>query len=297
MHTYNKTPMRSALLTLSRYGILGPFSLGCIFVLSALLLTGRISSPLALVGYAISYASYMLDHVSDAKRFSDSLQSARVGTVAKSRTSHILALAAFVVAVAVTLGTAGVAALGMLLLFPFAVAMHGTSLFGKLTGGVFGYQRIKDIPYAKAFHTALILGLIVPFSAIFLGMTTATPVLVAFFFFYMRCFSNTVACDYKDLERDRVEGVKTLPMALGIRGSAALLLTVDAASIGLVVWAIVCGLWPAWAALLVIGVLMSSIALIRMVSTWQDHEFLSSVVLDSEFTVQLLLTLVVLSLI
>lgn len=284
--------MRSTLLTLSRYGILGPFSLGCIFVLSALLLTGKISAPLAAVGYAISYASYMLDHVSDAKRFSESLQSARVGTVAKSRSSHILALLAFVVAVVVTVWAAGWFALAMLLLFPFAVAMHGTSLFGKLTGGVLGYQRIKDIPYAKAFHTALILGLIVPFSAVFLGIEGAMPVLVAFAFFYMRCFSNTVACDYKDLERDRVEGVKTIPMALGIRQSATLLLAVDAASIGLVAWATLSGLWPEWTAVLVVGVLMSSAALVRMISTWDDHEFLSSVVLDSEFTVQLLLALI-----
>ena len=289
--------MRRALLTLSRYGILGPFSLGCIFVLSSLLLTGTVSLSLAIVGYSISYASYMLDHISDAKRFSESLQSARVGTVAKSRISHILALVAFFAAVAVTLWSAGLAALGMLLLFPFAVAMHGTSLFGKLTRGVFGYQRIKDIPYAKAFHTALILALIVPFSAIFLHAEQAAPAVMAFAFFYMRCFSNTVACDYKDLERDKAEGVRTLPMALGIGGSAAILLAVDAASIGLVAYAITIGLWPDWAIVLVAGVLVSSAALIRMVRTWRDHEFLSSVVLDSEFTLQLILALAVIYLV
>jgi 4-hydroxybenzoate polyprenyltransferase len=112
----------------------------------------------------------------------------------------------------------------------------------------------------------------------------------------MRCFSNTIACDYKDLERDRVEGVRTIPMALGIGGSAGLLLAVDLASLGLVGWAIAAGLWPAWTIALGVGVLMSSFALVRMVTTWRDHEFLSSVVLDSEFTVQLILVLLLVSL-
>lgn len=288
--------MRSLLLTLSRYGILGPFSLGCIFVLSFLLLTGAISIPLAIVGYAISYASYMLDHVSDANRFSESLQSARVGTVARSRASHVLALLAFVAAVAITPVVAGGAALAMLLLFPFAVAMHGTPLFGVLTRGALGYRRIKDIPYAKAFHTAFILALIVPFSAVFLGVGEPLLVLSVFAFFYLRCFSNTVACDYKDLERDKAEGVRTIPMALGITPTAFVLLAVDVLSIGVVVAGIATGAWPLWTAVLAIGVCMSSIGLIYLVRTWRDHEFVCSVVLDSEFTVSLVMALLFLGL-
>lgn len=288
--------MRSLLLTLSRYGILGPFSLGCIFVLSSLLLTGAISIPLAIVGYAISYASYMLDHVSDANRFADDLQSARVGTVARSRMSHILALMAFVAAVAITLAVAGPAALAMLLLFPFAVAMHGTSLFGVLTREAFGYRRIKDIPYAKAFHTAFILALIVPFSAVFLGVRAPLLTSWVFAFFYLRCFSNTIACDYKDLERDRAEGVRTIPMALGITPTAFVLLGVDAISIGLVATGISTGIWPLWSVVLGVGVCMSSIGLVHLIRTWKDHEFVCSVVLDSEFTMSLLMAMLLLGL-
>lgn len=287
--------MRHLLLTLSRYGILGPFSLGCIFVLSSMLLTGAISVPLAVVGYAISYASYMLDHVSDAHRFSESLQSARIETVAKSRTSHMLALVAFVVAVIVTLVVAGGAALALLLLFPFAVAMHGTSLFGKLTRGAFRYQRVKDIPYAKAFHTAFILALIVPFAAVFLRVGEPLLIVGVFAFYYLRCFSNTVACDYKDLERDKAEGVRTIPMALGIVPSACVLLLVDAISIALVAAGIAAGILPVWTVTLAASVLISSLGLIHMVRTWRDHEFVSSVVLDSEFTLSLILALVFLA--
>lgn len=285
--------MRRALLVLSRHGLVGPVALGCIFSHSSMLLTGTISIPLTVIGICICYASYMLDHVSDANRFAGSLQSARVSTVASNRTSQILALLAFVAAVALTWVTADGRALAMLLVFPLAVAMHGTPLLGALTRGSLGYRRIKDIPYAKAFHTAFILALIVPFSALFLRVHQPALTLQFFIFVYLRCFSNTVACDYKDLERDQAEGVRTIPMALGIRPSAGLLLTVDALSAALVVAGIVWGGWPGWTVALAIGVFISSAALIQLVRTWRDHEFLSSVVLDGEFALSLALALLV----
>lgn len=280
--------MRRALLQLSRYGLIGPLSLGCIFVLSSAWLTDAVSIPLALVGCCISYASYTLDQVADVDRFSDDLRSERVGAAGKSRISRASALLAFAVSVLVTAYAAGVAALAMLLVFPLAVAMHGTPLLGVLTRDALGYRRIKDVPYAKAFHTASILALIAPFCALFLDVHEPRLTALLFVWFFLRCFSNTVACDYKDLERDRAEGVQTIPMALGIARTTAMLLIVDFVCIALAIAGIGWGGWPPWTAALALAVLGSSVALVHLTCTWREHEFICNVVLDSEFALSLL---------
>jgi 4-hydroxybenzoate polyprenyltransferase len=133
------------------------------------------------------------------------------------------------------------------------------------------------------------LALIVPFCALFLGAHEPGRTAILFAYFYLRCFSNTVACDYKDLERDRSEGVRTIPMALGIGRTTRMLLTVDAVSIVLVIGGITLGGWPMWTVALPLTVLRSSVALLRLTRTWRDHEFICSVVLDSEWMVSLLL--------
>lgn len=268
---------------------MSPLGLGCVFVLSSVWLTGSASLRLSLVGFFICYSSYMLDHVADAERFSDTLSSARVTTLARSRVSHVLALLAFVAAALITWHTAGLAALAMLLVFPFGVAMHGTPLLGVLTRGALGYHRIKDIPYAKAFHTALILALIVPFCALFLGVQDPLLTLLVYAYFYLRCFSNTVACDFKDLERDRAECVRTIPIALGIPLTTRILLTVDAVSVAMIIVGLACGGWPGWTAALAVAACISSGALVYLARTGRDAEFVCNVVLDSEWTVALAL--------
>jgi 4-hydroxybenzoate polyprenyltransferase len=252
-------------------------------------LTGRVSLPLALVGCCISYASYMLDHVADVGRFTDELRSARVRTVTKSRLSHVLAPAAFTLASLVTLHVAGLAALALLLGFPLAVALHGTPLLGVLTGGRLGVRRIKDIPFAKAFHTALVLGLIVPFSAFFLHVHAPALTAGLTLFEVLRNFSNTVACDFKDLERDHAEGVRTIPMALGIPATTRLLLAVDASSIALLIVGVTVGGWPTWMLALAVAVLGSSAGLVALARSRRDAEFLCTVVLDSEHAIALVL--------
>jgi 4-hydroxybenzoate polyprenyltransferase len=263
--------------------------LGCVFVHSSVFLTGSASIRLALVGFFIVYSSYMLDHVADANRFSEPLSSARVAALSKSRVSHLLALLGFVASAVITWLTAGFAALAMLLVFPLGVAMHGTPLLGVVTRGALGYHRIKDIPYAKAFHTASMLALIVPFCALFLGVHEPLLTFLLYAYFCLRCFSNTVACDYKDIERDQAEGVRTIPIALGIPRTTHILLIVDGVSVAMIIAGLAWGGWPGWTAALAIAVCISSVALLYLARTGRDPEFVCNVVLDSEWTVALAL--------
>jgi 4-hydroxybenzoate polyprenyltransferase len=106
---------------------------------------------------------------------------------------------------------------------------------------------------------------------------------------YLRCFSNTVACDYKDVERDQAEGVRTIPIALGIPLTTRILLVVDGVSVAMIIAGIAWGGWPSWTAALAMSVCISSVALIQLARSGRDHEFVCNVVLDSEWTVALAL--------
>jgi 4-hydroxybenzoate polyprenyltransferase len=106
---------------------------------------------------------------------------------------------------------------------------------------------------------------------------------------YLRCFSNTVACDYKDVERDQAEGVRTIPIALGIPLTTCILLSIDGASVAMIIAGLAWGGWPGWTATLAISVCISSLALVHLARSGRDHEFVCNVVLDSEWTVALAL--------
>jgi 4-hydroxybenzoate polyprenyltransferase len=209
--------------------------------------TGRISLPLAAAAFLLVYASYLIDHLADVDRFDEEHASKRSLTLGQ-RKRFFSALGAAALATAVTItGIAGspVAKL-MLFSFPLAVILYGTPWFGMLTRGLFRYRRLKDIPGFKAFYTAFFWGLLMIYADCFVAGNR--PSLVPFFFGYMflSFFLNTVYCDFKDLERDRFEGVATLPLMLGVANTLRLLHLVNAAAFVWLIAFAAAGWIPAW---------------------------------------------------
>jgi len=61
--------------------------------------------------------------------------------------------------------------------------------------------------------------------------------LMLFIFLFIKCFMDTVVFDIRDIEGDRISGVKTLPVVLGIKRTRNVLLAVNSF---LLIWVLVC---------------------------------------------------------
>ncbi len=93
------------------------------------------------------------------------------------------------------------------------------------------YPQIKPVPVAKnlwvaaAWTSATVLA---PAATMASSEGLGVVVVVAAFFIFGKTFIDTVLYDMRDVEGDRVNGVRTVPVILGARKTTALLLGANA---------------------------------------------------------------------
>jgi 4-hydroxybenzoate polyprenyltransferase len=91
-----------------------------------------------------------------------------------------------------------------------------------------GLPRFKDIPIMKNAFVALSLTLVcVLLPAIHLAAGTGTLLKTVFFFILIKLYINTVLYDIRDIEGDRENGVRTLPVLIGPRKTVGILLALN----------------------------------------------------------------------
>jgi 4-hydroxybenzoate polyprenyltransferase len=91
-----------------------------------------------------------------------------------------------------------------------------------------GIPRFKDIPIMKNVFVALSLTLVcVLLPATHLAAGTETLLKVVFFFILTKLYINTVLYDIRDIEGDRENGVRTLPVLIGAKKTVGFLLALN----------------------------------------------------------------------
>ena len=239
-------------------GLVLPFAGASGISLYALVSAERLSLPFFAAVFLCVYASYMIDHLAEVDKFGESLNSERSRALRRKRLQVVLAVGAFLAAVALSAVFSGYAA-ALLLVFPTSVAFYGTLLLGKLTDGRLGISPLKDIPYLKSFYTAFFWGVLALFAALFLGEGGVVYALFFFGFFWSRFFVNTVFCDLKDVERDREEGVLTFAAGLGVERTLHILRGVNVLSMLALAALVATHLLPLW---------MLPVALVGVYTHW-----------------------------
>ncbi|MGY6217216.1 hypothetical protein ACW73L_18830 [Methylolobus aquaticus] len=230
----------------ARFGLVLPIGAASITGVVALALTGALAWPLAVATFLCVYSSYLIDHLADVGELAPEHESDRTKALSNRALFSALGQAAFIGALAISYAYSGLASALLLLCFPVAVALYGTPLFGALAGRFVPYRRLKDIPGIKAFYTAFFWALLVVYAAGF--MAAIEPRVTGFFvaYVFLSDLVNTIFCDFKDLERDRLEGVVTLPLMLGVERTTLWLHRVNLAALA-VLWGAVMMHWvPSW---------------------------------------------------
>lgn len=276
----------NALRWSGRRGLVLPLGGASAVSVVALAVSGSVSPPLALATFLFVYASYLIDHLAEVEAFGQELGSARSRALAHKRIFVALGVAAFGGSVVITALVANALAVAVLFTFPVGVAFYGTPLLGKVTAGRLGYARLKDVPYLKSLYTSAFWGGLALFAVTFVGGGFVRAIF--FFLFIALCFFvNTVFCDFKDLDRDRAEGVITLPLKLGAERTLRLLHRVNWLSLLLLVASILGGWLPVWLLGLAAFNLYVWEVLERGAHAGADIDFLCDVAMDGAFIIWL----------
>jgi 4-hydroxybenzoate polyprenyltransferase len=116
-----------------------------------------------------------------------------------------------------------------------------------------GIPRFKDIPIMKNVFVALSLTLVcVLLPATHLAAGTGTVLNVVFFFILIKLYINAVLYDIRDIEGDKENGVRTLPVLIGPIKTVGILLALNCVNL---IWLLFanCSIRPIVAALILYG--------------------------------------------
>ena len=184
---------------------------------SFLLYEVKVNFNLLLASSLLTFAVYNLNKLTDLKEDSVNVPE-RAGFIEKNK--HCVIWAAIV---------SYIAALSLSFLQnPFAIFII---LFPFCTGIVYSIKissfRLKDITGIKNITIALSWTVIGTFLPLAISFRDFIVILLIFYFFFIKCFLNAVLFDVRDIEGDRMSGVKTIPVVFGREKTKNLLLILN----------------------------------------------------------------------
>ncbi|MDD2666747.1 MAG: UbiA family prenyltransferase [Methanocellales archaeon] len=190
---------------------------------SFLLYEVQISFKLLIASFLVSFATYNINKLTDIEEDAVNVPE-RAGFIAKNKRLVIWAtVASFIVALSLSFLQNPLSI--FIILFPF--------FMGVIYSIKISNFRLKDIMGIKNIVVALswaVLGAFIPLAVSFRDYLLISLI---FYFFFIKCFINTVVFDVRDIEGDRMSGVKTIPVFFGRSNSKNLLLGLNST---LLVW-------------------------------------------------------------
>lgn len=242
----SRQALAALMLRLGRLGLMLPLGGACTVAVASMVVTGSISLPLLAVVFLCIYSSYLIDHLAEVEQFDDTLASARSRLMAKKRLFATAGALAYFTALVLAGFHAGAASVVGLLVFPLSVLFYALPLLRVLSGGRCRFASVKDIPGFKSVYTAVFWGWLMIYACDFLGAGTLAERCCLALCMTLTDYVNTVLCDFKDLNRDRAAGVRTLPVMLGRERTLRLLSAVNGLAVLLPVLFALSGAAPAW---------------------------------------------------
>ena len=245
----------------------------CIVFTAATLLGIKVTWDFLVISYLIPYTVYAYNKLCEIN--SDVLTNS-------NRAKHIAKYAKYLPEI-LLLSIATILSLllefGKLSSFVLAVIMVlggilYTEKFKMLTNKIIGFKSF----YVSFSWTLLILLLAIYYSY---------PLNIAFFsvacFFYLRCIVNTAFFDIKDMESDRLSGLKTLSIVLGRNGILNFIHIVNMLSFVPLIYGVYVGILPQYTLALVIFVFYT-VYYIRLAKDARTNiQNLSYVMVDGEY--------------
>ena len=247
---------------------------GSAIVLSAMFFMNvPIRWEFCIIAYFLTQTAYTYNHYREFKKDS-SVDSKRVRHLRRYGCFFPFLVFSYGLSYSVALISSG-SSLSIVFGFVFlGIGLIYTEVIKSLT------QRIIGL---KSFYTSFSLALLVMFTAVYCGHALDVSVIVFSLFLFLNMSINTTFYDLKDMETDKKDGLKTLPLVLGKYRFLKLLHVLNIIAILPVVFGVWYGALPLYA-LLLIGMFGYCFYFIQ--KAWNSHtdlDFLSYIVVDGQY--------------
>ncbi len=196
-----------------------------VFVFASFLYETEISYSLLLASFLITFSVYTLNMATDSKE--DAINRSHVPKTARY---YLFASVASMVA-SIAIGVMNGAYALLVLLTPLII---GSIYSVKISKSI---PRLKEIVGVKSIVVALSWGITGAFLPATMYSIALDKAVLVFVYVFAQILVNTIVFDSLDVKGDRASGIKTVPLALGLKKTRILLLAINA-SLG--VWLIFC---------------------------------------------------------
>jgi len=193
---------------------------------SFLLYDTSVDFELLLASFFITFSVYNLNKLSDTKEDSINMLD-RTEFIGKYR--HYLIFAMIVSSIAaIYLSFLHTFSAIVIILFPFFIGFIYSIKIANF--------RLKDIICIKSISVALSWAVIGTFIPLTIHTSDFIIISLIFIFVFIKLFINTVLFDVRDINSDRVSGIRTIPVFLGVNKTKHLLLFMNST---LILWIII----------------------------------------------------------
>lgn len=234
-------------------------------------------SLLLLIGiYLITYIIHLLDRYSDIKKESSPERVAHYkGYEGKIKVIIAISLLGLI-AVFVNRGLTMVI-ISILLL---SLGLFYGVFFKKITKYIIGF---------KSYYTSLAFASVIIFATYYYGARFDLTMLLVYLFFALRWFCNTTFCDVKDIDQDRLEGLKTFAVTFNKKTLYKFFYFMNMVSIIPLIYGVYLGVLPGYSLFLSLSVLYCFYYLFLSKKEGANFQKLSNVWADGESAAWLVL--------
>ena len=155
--------------------------------------------------------------------------------------------------------------------------------------GVFFKKITKFIIGFKSYYTSLAFASVIIFATYYYNAKFDLTMLLIYLFFVLRWFCNTTFCDIKDIDQDRLEGLKTFAATFNKKLLYKFFYSINILSIVPLVYGVYLGVLPGYSLFLSLSLLYCFYYLFLSKKENANFQKLSNVWADGESAVWLLL--------
>ena len=201
---------------------------GVLMLYLSFLLFGVALKPILLCAmFLVVYSVYSLNRLTDQEE--DAVNAPERSIFVKGNERFLLAAAAVSYIVALVLGWLESPFAALILLFPIISGIaYSKNIFSAV-----GIPRLKDIFLVKSLIVASSWAVCAAFLPVLYLSGNFIKLGFIFPFFFIKMFINTVLFDVRDVEGDALNGVRTIPVVIGIKRTRQILLLIQSL---LVIW-------------------------------------------------------------
>lgn len=186
----------------------------CLIISTSIILNIKIALPMLLISYLLPLMIYSYDYYKDIDK--DIKNNSERAIFLKKKADKYPFIFGFYFLLLISL---------LILYSNYGlVAFIGAIITGGITYNLVLKDLTKKIPAFKNIFTAVIWALVGAFFPLFYySMDINLSFIIIFLLIFLRCMINVIFFDLKDIDNDKADGLKTLPVILGNKTTIKLL--------------------------------------------------------------------------